>query len=434
MSNSTSPDEPIPDPSPELTRDKEQETRWLSPGVAGVGAASLFSDAGHEMVTSVLPTFLTSTLHAGPAALGAIEGVSDALVGLSKLAGGPLANDPARRGRLASGGYLGTAVLTAGIGLTTGVWQVAVLRAGAWVSRGIRSPARDMLLTSLAPKAAYGRAFGLERAGDNTGAIVGPLLASLLVAVVGVRSTILLAFIPGIFAAVSITIAARQARSTLGAEAGRRTLALNLGELRRARLARLARALAPAALFELGNLATTLLILRATGLLTADGRSVTAATSLAILLYAAHNGAATLASLGGGQLADRASPRLVFAAGAAVYVLGYAVFAWDQHAWPVLLAGFLLSGVGIGFAETAESTVVAQLLPEHLRGNGFGVLGLVQAFGDLGATLVAGLLWAVFSPTVAFAYAAAWMALSVLASGWLRPRTARPTAGLEPGR
>jgi len=422
MSNSTSPDEPIPDPSPELTRDKEQETRWLSPGVAGVGAASLFSDAGHEMVTSVLPTFLTSTLHAGPAALGAIEGVSDALVGLSKLAGGPLANEPARRGRLASGGYLGTAVLTAGIGLTTGVWQVAVLRAAAWVSRGIRSPARDMLLTSLAPKAAYGRAFGLERAGDNTGAIVGPLLASLLVAVVGVRSTILLAFIPGIFAAVSIT---------LGAEAGRRTLALNLGELRRAGLAR---ALAPAALFELGNLATTLLILRATGLLTADGRSVTAATSLAILLYAAHNGAATLASLGGGQLADRASPRLVFAAGAAVYVLGYAVFAWDQHAWPVLLAGFLLSGVGIGFAETAESTVVAQLLPERLRGNGFGVLGLVQAFGDLGATLVAGLLWAVFSPTVAFAYAAAWMALSVLASGWLRPRTGGPAADLEPGR
>ena len=418
-------------PPPDPMQEPQLEPPWLTPGVAGVGAASLFSDAGHEMVTSVLPTFLTSTLHAGPAALGAIEGVSDALVGLSKLAGGPLANDPARRGRLASGGYLGTAVLTAGIGLTTGVWQVAVLRAGAWVSRGIRSPARDMLLTSLAPKTAYGRAFGLERAGDNTGAIIGPLLAALLVAVVGVRHTILLAFIPGIFAAISITIAARQARSAITATEGRRTLALNLGELRRAGLAR---ALTPAALFELGNLATTLLILRATGLLSADGRSVTAATSLAILLYAAHNGAATLASLGGGQLADRASPRLVFAAGAAVYVLGYAVFAWDQHAWPVLLLGFLLSGVGIGFAETAESTVVAQLLPEHLRGNGFGVLGLVQAFGDLGATLVAGLLWAVFSPTVAFTYAAAWMALSVLASGWLRPRTGGHAARPEPGR
>jgi MFS family permease len=194
---------------------------------------------------------------------------------------------------------------------------------------------------------------------------------------------------------------------------------LNIGELRAAGLAR---ALAPATLFELGNLATTLLILRATNLLHADGRSLTAATSVAILLYAAHNGAATFASLGGGQLADRVSARAVFAAGAGVYVLGYALFAWQQHRWPILAIGFLLCGLGIGCAETAESTVVAQLLPDRLRSNGFGVLGLVQSFGDLGATLVAGVLWSVFSATVAFLYAAAWMALSVAASGWLRPR------------
>lgn len=69
-----------------------------------MGAASLGSDAGHEMTTSLLPTFLTSTLHAGPGALGAIEGISDALIGVCKLAGGPLSSDPVRRGRLASGG------------------------------------------------------------------------------------------------------------------------------------------------------------------------------------------------------------------------------------------------------------------------------------------------------------------------------------------
>jgi len=132
----------------------------------------------------------------------------------------------------------------------------------------------------------------------------------------------------------------------------------------------------------------------------------------------------------GGQLADRLSARGVFAAGAGVYVLGYAVFAWQQHRWPVLAIGFLLCGVGIGFAETAESTVVAQLLPDHLRSNGFGVLGLVQSFGDLGATLVAGILWSLFSPTVAFGYAAAWMALSVAASGWLRPRGQRPVSSI----
>ncbi len=391
--------------------------RWLTPGVGAVGAASFFSDAGHEMATSMLPTFLTSSLHAGPAALGAIEGVSDALIGLSKLAGGPLSNDPVRRARLASGGYLGTAVATATIGVAGSVAQVAVLRAAAWISRGLRAPARDTLLVSLVPRNAYGRATGVERAGDNAGAIVGPLLAALLVGLIGVRHTILLAFIPGILAAVAITVAAREARRSLAAPARRRTLSFNFRELWHAGLPR---ALTPAALFEFGNVATTLLILRATDLLHADGRSLTTATSLAVLLYAAHNAAATLAALAGGQLADRVSPRVVFASGAAVYVASYCLFALDQHRWPVLLLGFVLAGTGIGFAETAESTVVALTLPDHLRGNGYGVLGLVQSLGDLAATLVAGILWAAVSPTVAFSYAALWMAASLLASTLLR--------------
>lgn len=392
--------------------------RWLTPGVGSIGAASFFSDAGHEMATSVLPTFVTSALHAGPGALGTIEGISDALIGLAKLAGGPLSNDPGRRAKLASGGYLVTAFATAAIGLTTAVWQTGILRAVAWMSRGIRSPARNTLLVSLVPREAYGRASGLERAGDNAGAVVGPLVASALVGVVGVRHTILLAFIPGILAALAITFAGREARRALGTTVGRKTLAFNLRELWHAGLPR---AITPAALFEFGNVATTLLILRSTDLLHADGRSLTAATALAILLYAAHNGAGTLAALGGGQLADRVSPRLVFGAGAAVYVAAYVVFALDQHAWPVLLGGFLLAGVGIGLAETAESTVVALVLPDRLRGNGFGVLGLVQSAGDLAATLVVGFLWAAVSPTVAFLYAAGWMAASLVASATVRP-------------
>lgn len=392
--------------------------RWLTPGVRSIGAASFFSDSGHEMATSVLPTFVTATLHAGPGALATIEGVSDALIGLAKLAGGPLSNDPARRAKLASGGYLGTAVATAAIGLTTALWQTAILRAVAWMSRGIRSPARDTLLVSLVPRAAYGRAAGVERAGDNAGAILGPLLAAALVGVVGVRNTILLAFIPGILAAAAITVAGREARRAVGTVQGRRTLSFNVRELWRAGLPR---AITPAALFEFGNIATTLLILRSTDLLHADSRSLTAATALTILLYAAHNGAATLAALGGGQLADRMSPRLVLGSGAAVYVAAYVVFALDQHAWPVLLGGFLLAGVGIGLAETAESTTVALALPDRLRGNGFGVLGLVQSFGDLVATLVVGVLWAAVSPTVAFLYAAGWMAASVVASVALPP-------------
>lgn len=278
------------------------ESGWLNTGVVSVGAASLLSDSSHEMVTSLLPSFLTTTLGAGPAALGAIDGVADALTGVCKLAGGPLANDPARRGRLAAGGYLGAAVATAAIGLTVAVWQVAALRAVAWISRGLRSPARDMLLTDLSSRDTYGRAFGVERAGDNAGAIIGPLMAAALVSVIGIRDAMLLSIIPGILAAVAITVAARQVRRTLAESTGRRTLTLNLGELRQAGLVRV---LTPVALFELGNLATTLLILRATDPLQAGGRDATAAASLAIVLYAAHNAAASVASIGGGHLADR---------------------------------------------------------------------------------------------------------------------------------
>jgi MFS family permease len=392
-------------------------TRWLTPGVASIGAASFFSDAGHEVATSVLPTFLSSTLGAGPGALGAIEGFSDALIGLSKLAGGPLSNDPVRRSRIASGGYLVTAVATAAIGLTTAVWQVGALRALAWMSRGIRSPARDTLLISLVPREAYGRASGLERAGDNAGAVVGPLLAAALVGVFGLRHIILLAFIPGILAAFAIMVAAREARRSVSAPAGRRTLSFNLRELRDAGMVR---AFVPVAFFELGNVASSLLILRVTNLLTADGRSVAAATSVAIVLYAAHNGAATLAALGGGRLIDRTNPRLVFAVGCVTYVAAYGIFAVDQHAWPVLLGGFLLAGVGIGCAETAQSTMVAVMLPDHLRGNGFGVLGLVQSMGGLGSSLVVGLLWATVSPTLAFGCAGAWMVASLIALSLLR--------------
>jgi MFS family permease len=399
---------------------REEGDKWLNRGILGVGTASFFSDAGHELVTSVLPSFVTSTLHAGPAALGAIEGASDALVGLSKLAGGPLSNEPSRRAKIASGGYLITAVATAAIGLTTAIWQVAVLRALAWAARGVRSPARDTLLVSITPRAAYGRASGVERAGDNAGAIAGPLLAGLLVGLVGLRPAIVLSFIPSIFAAVAITVAARQARKILVTPDGRRTLSFNLGELRRSGAAK---ALLPVSFFELGNLATTLLILRATDLLSGDGRTRAAAAALAIFFYAAHNAAATLASLAGGHLVDRNGARPVFAAGGIVYIAAYLLFAFGPHTWPVALAGFLLAGIGIGFAETAESTAVALALPDRLRGNGYGMLGLVQSGGDLGATVVAGILWAVFSPTVAFGYAALWMLASVLTSSALRPPT-----------
>jgi MFS family permease len=346
-----------------------------------------------------------------------IDGISDALIGVMKLVGGPLANDPDRRGQISSGGYLGTAVATGAIGAAATVWQAGVLRALAWLSRGLRSPARDALLASLAPASAQGRAFGLERAGDNLGAVAGPLLAAGLVAWVGIRPTLYLAAIPGLFAAVAIIVAARESRRVAPAD---RVPAARRFELRALRDAGMLRALLPVMLFEFGNVATTLLILRATQLLTSPQRSATAAASMAILIYAGHNVIATVASLIAGPWYDRTGPRTVFATGAGVYVIAYVVFAAGGHNPLVVALAFAAAGAGIGIAEPTESAVVAQLLPDRLRGSGFGVLGAVQATGDLVATAVAGLLYTLASPTVAFGYTAAWMIAAVIASGMLR--------------
>src|SRR6266568_4292344 len=320
----------------------ERRPPWVSGGVASVGAASFFSDTGHEIATAVLPSFLTSILRGSAGVLGVIEGLSDGLLGGAKLAAGPAANDPTRRVRIARGGYLLTGLFTAAIGLSSAVWQAGILRAAAWVSRGARGPARDALLASLAPKDAYGRSFGVERAGDNLGAVLGPLLA----------------------------VARERAR-------------LELGNLRRAGLVR---PLLPIAAFELGNVTTTLLILRVTQLLHHGARSLTTAASLAILLYAAHNVVAAGTALLGGGWIDRGGPqrgpRRVFVAGAATYIAAYGGLAFGIHAWPLLLLLFCLAGAGIGLAETAESTLVAHLLPDRLRGSGFGLLGGWQSAGD----------------------------------------------------
>jgi MFS family permease len=221
---------------------------------------------------------------------------------------------------------------------------------------------------------------------------------------IGIRPALYLAAVPGVFAALAITIAAREARGRT--DVVKRRVRLHLGDLKNAGIVR---PLLPIAAFELGNMATTLLILRATTLLHDGGRTTAAATSLAILIYAGHNLFGAGVAYAGGHWIDRAGPRSAFAAGATLYVAAYALFATPTHAWPILLGAFLLAGAGIGLAETAESALFARLLPEHLRGSGFGVLGGVQAFGDFASSAVVGVLWTTVGPSVAFVYAAAWV-------------------------
>src|SRR5579885_1699807 len=218
--------DPVPEPA--------EGPRWLTRGVGSVGLASFFSDAGHEIATSVLPTFVTVTLRSSAGALGVIEGISDALTGAAKLLAGPLADEEERRVRMASGGYLVTAAATGALGLAGAVWQAGLARAAAWLARGVRSPARDAMLATLAGRDSYGRAYGLERAGDNLGAVAGPLIAAALVGTLGVRHTIYLSAVPGVFAAVAITVAAREARRRHAVTQARRRLRLDVAGLRQA--------------------------------------------------------------------------------------------------------------------------------------------------------------------------------------------------------
>ena len=380
----------------------------------GIGAASLLSDAGHEIPTSLLPSLLTTTLNAPAAALGIIEGIADGLAGGARFAGGALADDPQRRRTVAVGGYATTAVLSSLIGVANAVWQVAVLRSAAWAARGLRVPARNALLADVVAPSAYGRAYGFERAMDNLGAIIGPLLGIALVALVGVRDAILLSIVPGLLAVVAIVYAIRAAKLPRTGE--RRPIRIQVRPVLRGRLGRLIGAVSA---FELGNIAATLLILRAIELLEpSHGQDV--AAQLGLALYTAYNVAATLVSVPAGRAGDRSDPRRVLLAGAGAFAAAYLMLAVTGADLVLLAAGFALAGIGIGCVETAQHAAVASIAPERLRGSAFGMLATVQSVGNLAASGIAGLLWTLVSPAAAFVYATVWMVVALVAFAAIR--------------
>ncbi|HWA23740.1 MAG TPA: MFS transporter [Caulobacterales bacterium] len=388
----------IPDPAP--------PKHWFTPGVAGIGGASFLSDVGHEVPTSLLPSLITS-FGAPAAVLGLIEGLANGVAGLAKLVGGPLADDPERRKSIAVGGYAATAVLSSLIGAATAVWQIGILRMGAWTARGLRVPARNALLADIVPAAVYGKAYGFERAMDNLGAIVGPLLALALVGGVGVHNAILLSVVPGLMAAGAVIFVIRRAPRISARP--RTKLSLAIGPLLRGDLGKL---FVGVSAFELGNVAATLLILRTTEALT-PAHGLQSATQISLALYVAYNLAATLISVPAGHVGDRWGAVRVLVGGAAFTLAAYVAFA--IAGLPALAAGFVLAGLGIGCMETAQHAAVATLAPVDVRGSAFGVLAAVQSFGSVCASAIAGLIWTLVSPSTAFAYLAVWMAIAVFA-------------------
>jgi MFS family permease len=372
--------------------------------VVGIVLATFLSDFCHEAVTAVLPLYLTA-VGLGPGALGIIEGVADFFVSLSKLGGGLVGHRVRHKRPWAALGYLVTTLATAAIGLVQSVTALLTFRIVAWVGRGFRGPLRDDLLASAVAPTHYGRAFGLERAGDMLGAVAGPVVTALLVlAGVDFGVIILWTLVPGLLAAAAMFLLTKEPAPPPAAESDRGGAALPTEKPSFPAIFWLF--LAGVLFFGLGDFSRTFLILLAARDLGETGVAGTETLSVAVLLYALHNLVSAAAAYGIGHRADRSSKSKLLLAGYALGVATNVLLALVGGSLAWLTLAILLSGIYIAAAQTLEKAVAAELLPPALRSLGFGWLAFAGAVGDMASSLYVGGLLQVGQPMLAFLIAA----------------------------
>ena len=377
----------------------EKQT-WLNRTVLGVGLTSLFSDWSHETATAVLPTFL-ATIGAGPAWLGAIEGVADGLSSFAKLIAGHYTDRLKRRKPLAVVGYAFTALCTASFGLAAYAYQVLLGRAGAWLGRGVRSPARKALLAADVAPDAYGRAFGLERLMDTVGAIVGPLTALWLLEVTDhtYRKVFFWTLLPGFVAVACFWFLVRERPL---ATSSKRSFLLGL----RALPTPFRRLLVGVGIFGAGDFSHSLLILYASRML-APAHGPQRAASLAVGLYTLHNVFYAGCAYFSGWLSDHVpSRKSVLAAGYALAGVTATLLSTGTPSLPFLAVIFVLAGLYLGTEEALEDSLSAELVPQDQHGMAFGTMAAVNAIGDFVSSVLVGSLWSVFNVQTAFAASA----------------------------
>jgi MFS family permease len=369
---------------------------WLNRTVLGVGLTSLFSDWSHETATAVLPAFL-AVIGAGPAWLGAIEGIADGLSSFAKLASGHYTDRLKHRKPLAVFGYAFTAIATASFAIATYAFQVLIGRSAAWLGRGVRSPAKKALLAADVPPGAYGRAFGLERLMDTLGAILGPLTALWILQATNhsYRKVFLWTLLPGMIAVACFWLLVRE-----------RPIAVKEKESffygLRALPAEFRRFLVGVGIFGAGDFSHTLLILYATKMLAVQ-YGMARAASLAVILYTIHNVFCAGSAYASGWLSDHVPHRrAVLAGGYGLGVVTALLLCTGSHS-PWMLGGiFVLAGLYIGTEEALEDSVAAEIVPREQHGMAFGTLAAVNAVGDFLSSLLVGALWSAFGVGAAF--------------------------------
>ena len=388
------------DANSEKTSARNSSSGWLNRTVLGVGVTSLFSDWSHEIATAILPAFL-ATIGAGPAWLGAIEGIADGLSSFAKLSSGHYTDRLKKRKPLAVFGYAFTALATTSFAFATHAYHILFGRAAAWLGRGVRSPVKKALLAADVAPGAYGRAFGLERLMDTVGAIVGPLTALWLLSVTNhnYRAVFLWTLLPGMIAVFSFWFLVRErtfeARKKVTFLTGLKNLPRNFREF-----------LLGVGVFGSGDFSHTLLILYASRML-APTHGAARAASLAVGLYTLHNVFYAGSAYVSGWISDHVPHRkAILAAGYALAgVTAIFLTATPTSLW--LLGGlFVLAGIYLGTEEALEDSLAAELIPREQHGMAFGTLAAVNAVGDFLSSLVVGFLWSVVSARAAFSFSA----------------------------
>jgi len=360
---------------------------WLS-------VVSFLNDAASEMIYPLLPIFLTVTLGAGAGFLGVIEGVAEASSSLLKLGSGVLADRSGRRKALVAWGYGVAAVMRPLIAVAAAPWQVLAIRFSERLGKGLRSAPRDAMLTESVPEEVRGAAFGIHRAADHAGAVVGPLMASALLLLLPgrMREVFAFALIPGL---ITLAVVLLKVRDPRGPEvpaprpAETRPALVPFSALGRT----FPRYLGVLVLFALGNSSDAFLLLRA--------RDLGVAVALIPLLWAALHLSKVVWSVIGGRMSDRAGPRRTIIAGWLVYAAVYAGFAAasaEWHAWAL----FVVYGLFFGLTEAPEKSLVAAFAPAELRGSAFGWYHAVIGVSALLSSILFGVLWETFGAATAF--------------------------------
>ena len=336
-------------------------------------------DVSSEMVYPLVPLFLSSTLGASKSVIGLIEGIAEAAASLLKLFSGVLADRFGKNKLLMGLGYglsTGSRPLLA---LATGWGWVLIARFTDRVGKGIRTAPRDAIIAASTPPERLGVAFGFHRALDTAGAVVGPAVALLILAIwiADYRLVFWLSILPGLIAVLLIMwfITPDGRAPEMGVKFSWSLQGFD---------GRFVGFLAVIGLFSLGNSSNAFLILKAQH---AGMTSFWVSAS-----YLIFNATYVLLSIPAGIIADRIGREKVVLAGFILFALAYAGFALADSVWAI--GGlFVLYGTYMGLSDGVQRAYLATLVPDNRKATGFGLYHMVVGIAILPASLIAGLLW-----------------------------------------